>query len=733
MTLRNSRAAGTSGPPSPADPVELAQEAAFELAGLRVEPSLCRVVLSNGPRPLQPRIMQVLVALARYPGETVSREDLMHACWGDTIVGEDALTRTVLRLRELFLEAGAEVSIETVPRIGYRLTGPVGQIVKPVPRTTGLLRPSPEPAAPPPVATPQPAPLHLLPQIAFALGVVLLVISAIGLALRPPERIVLQDTAELRLTPVTFEPGLETEPALSPDGGQLVYLGTDPASKQRVLLMRSLAGGNPVPLTDEYAYAPAWSPDGGRIAYAKRSWLSPCRLYVRAVPGGTEREVGNCTGAGITTLTWAPDGAGLIYADRATDMIMRRLVQRDLTGSDPEVLVLPPPGEIGDERPTLSPDGKRLAFVRVHQLGNEDIGLLDMATRQVTILPMHADAIESVAWSADGKTLLATGYGARGGALWRVDVVTGARTMLLGGQRTIGMVANARLKDRVILEIVSRRENLMLLQSRDGKATTPITPEPLLESSSRDRMPAFSPNGKQLAFVSDRGGHPDLWISDAPFDTARRLGELNAGDVVAPAWSPDGTRIAVGVRRNGAMQMLVIDVRTGNHSVLFNELLLLEPVWSPAGDAIFYQRKDGPSWRLQRVALDGSATSTTVATNIQSVRSGLDDTHLLVRSGEDGAFFKLPLDGGALIPLGLRSGELDRHLWTVRAGAIFGVTMSARPELVRIDPAGGTTQILARLDELFWRGGIAVSPDATQFILSRTLLQESDLNLVEMK
>src|SRR3954467_8201194 len=98
MSLRSPRTDDQM--PRPDDPVELSQESPFELDGLRVEPSLARVLLPNGAvHQLQPRVMQVLIALARRAGETVSRDDLMRACWGEVVVGEDALTRAVLRLR----------------------------------------------------------------------------------------------------------------------------------------------------------------------------------------------------------------------------------------------------------------------------------------------------------------------------------------------------------------------------------------------------------------------------------------------------------------------------------------------------------------------------------------------------------------------------------------------------------------------------------------------------------
>jgi Tol biopolymer transport system component/DNA-binding winged helix-turn-helix (wHTH) protein len=705
------------------DPViELAQEAPFDLDGLRVEPSLARVALPDGVRQLQPRVMQVLIALARRAGETVSRDELMRLCWGDVVVGEDALTRAVLRLRNLFEEAGGTVTIETVPRIGYRLNGTVRPLVPEA---------ADEVASPPhaDAATP-PAPLQQRrPVLVLGVAILLLVVAAIGLVLQLPAAPG-RATAELRMTPVTFEPGMETSPALSPDGGQLVYVGQDQATERSVLMLRSVAGGDPVKLTEDFAYQPAWSPDGGRIAYARPSAGGVCRLFVRPVPSGPEREVGRCTGPGLTSLTWAPDGRGLIYSDRTVDGVTRHLVQRDLTGGRIETLTDPPTVEVGDERPALSPDGTRVAFVRVHQSGNEDVAVLELATRRVRVLFAGADSIESVAWMADGRSVLATGYGPNGGGLWQIDAESGARRILLGGQRHVGTVGNARLKDRIVLETVIRRENLSIVRVRDDG---PSDPEPLLEASSIDRLPEFSPDGQRLVFVSDRAGRPDLWVSEAPFRVARRLTEFNAGEVRGPNWSPDGKHIAVTVGREGSTQLLLVDAQSGHVTVFRNEPLLYGAVWSPKSDALFYLCKDDQGWRVQRARLADRNGSTTIANNVQSAGSGLDDTHLLVRLAETGGFYKLPIEGGPLVPLEPPPADLERALWASRAGALYGIYVAAQPELLRIDAETGRTRILSMPRELNWSGGMAVSPDGSQIVLSRVSLRESDLNLVDLK
>ena len=76
--------------------IELAREAPFRLASLEVDPPRRRVALDDGREEIiEPRVMQVLVALARSNGRIVSRDELLESCWRGVIVGEDALLRAL--------------------------------------------------------------------------------------------------------------------------------------------------------------------------------------------------------------------------------------------------------------------------------------------------------------------------------------------------------------------------------------------------------------------------------------------------------------------------------------------------------------------------------------------------------------------------------------------------------------------------------------------------------------
>ncbi len=105
---------------NPSSPVDLAREPPFTLGGIEVRPSSREVIASGGPYVLEPRVMQVLVALARQRGDVVSRDDLMSACWGGRTVGGNAIDRCIAAIRTLSRTHGG-YAVTTVARVGYRL------------------------------------------------------------------------------------------------------------------------------------------------------------------------------------------------------------------------------------------------------------------------------------------------------------------------------------------------------------------------------------------------------------------------------------------------------------------------------------------------------------------------------------------------------------------------------------------------------------------------------------
>jgi TolB-like protein/DNA-binding winged helix-turn-helix (wHTH) protein/cytochrome c-type biogenesis protein CcmH/NrfG len=105
-----------------ATPINLAETPDFDLGGLRVSPAHRLAHFNGEQRELEPKVAQVLVALASARPHVVSRDRLIEQCWDGRIVGDDALNRCIVALRHLAKEYSPEpFAIETVPRVGYCL------------------------------------------------------------------------------------------------------------------------------------------------------------------------------------------------------------------------------------------------------------------------------------------------------------------------------------------------------------------------------------------------------------------------------------------------------------------------------------------------------------------------------------------------------------------------------------------------------------------------------------
>jgi len=132
-------------------PVRLAHEPSFSLGPLIVEPALRRIAHADGREEIvEPRMMQVLVALFRARGGIISRDDLIERCWAGRIVGEDAINRVISRLRRVAETLGEGVfRVVTVTKVGYRLVLEEGVEAPPVPPS-----PAPVPLTAAPVDTP---------------------------------------------------------------------------------------------------------------------------------------------------------------------------------------------------------------------------------------------------------------------------------------------------------------------------------------------------------------------------------------------------------------------------------------------------------------------------------------------------------------------------------------------------------------------------------------------------
>jgi len=115
----------------------------------------------------------------------------------------------------------------------------------------------------------------------------------------------------------------------------------------------------------------------------------------------------------------------------------------------------------------------------------------------------------------------------------------------------------------------------------------------LTYNSKYDGEPAWSPDGKKIAFVSDKHGNRQIYVMNADRTAQTRLTNNSVGDAF-PAWSPDGSKIAFVSERDENHEIYVMN-EDGSYQINLNNNPALDkyPVWSPDGKKIaFYSNRD---------------------------------------------------------------------------------------------------------------------------------------------
>jgi Tol biopolymer transport system component len=180
-------------------------------------------------------------------------------------------------------------------------------------------------------------------------------------------------------------------------------------------------------------------------------------------------------------------------------------------------------------------------------------------------------------WSPDGNAFIAT-------------------TEWLAGEGENYQVKNdAGEWEWIDQEITSDRELVLVVLGN--------LPEFLTDNAANDEYPAWSPDGEQIAFSSDRTGDYEIFVMDPNGDNVNQLTN-SPGEDWQPSWSPDGERIVFASIRTGDWAIYVMDSDGGNVLQLTDRLgIEWSPEWSPDGTRIAFAAKG----ETGKVTVDGES------------------------------------------------------------------------------------------------------------------------------
>ena len=364
--------------------------------------------------------------------------------------------------------------------------------------------------------------------------------------------------------PFTSSPALEQGARISPDGRLVVFTqAVEPGNPDIVLKLSESGSVVPLSATPVPEYSPTWSPDSTEVAFLRSVGEPGLQfLIVASARQGTERTLAPLRapayGPGdpsLTQLDWSPDGRYIIAPDSIEGGPYSIVLVNTATGEKRQ-LTNPPATSVGDAAVRASPDGGRLAVTRVSAEGRSEVVIYDVAANWSAVVERGRlrapDAIwnSSPTWTPDGQSILFSAGVASKTEIWaaRLDALDDAHRIQTG-------IEAARVTDIREAEDGSWRMVYGLEAYDLDIIRIPLTMaggrpvedhaarrEAIAATTYREAEPRISPQGTQLAYISDRSGSQQIWVKDLAVGEPQRLTDFEDCVLSAPRWSPAASR-----------------------------------------------------------------------------------------------------------------------------------------------------------------------------------------------
>src|SRR2546422_961716 len=535
------------------------------------------------------------------------------------------------------------------------------------------------------------------------------------------------------VAPFTSSPGQKAGPVFSPGGNEIAYAWQGENDDNADIYVKLIGAGDPLRLTSSPAVesCPAWSPDGRYIAFMRGSSGGRDAYYLIPALGGAERKIGEAHRQRQLyeeCFDWSRDGKYLLVADRmASEDARSGILLLSVEDGQRRVLVSQPAPYVAN--PVRSPDGNMVAYVQGAGFLAGDIYVVAASGGPPRRITSDGRSLDGLAWTADGKEIVFASN--RGGLwrLWRVSSSGGTPELVNGvgegaGEPTISPRGNR-------LAYVQARADANLWRTAGpaskGRRAAPVK---VIASSRQDVAGVFSPDGKRIAFGSDRSGSFEIWTCNSDGTNQAQLTSLKAADAGTPSWSPDGTTIAFDARLEGHGDIFVISADGGSPRRLTTEPVENNvPTWSRDGQWIYFSSNRTGSWQIWRISSVGGSA-------IQVTKNGC----FSAQESPASKFLYVRVDRWTLWRMRPSGQETTRILqgvpvwWRVAPGGIYFIDASTMPALVKFfDMATERVKTITTLDLGYSHPALSfdVSPDGQWILFKRVDQVASDIMVVE--
>jgi Tol biopolymer transport system component/tRNA A-37 threonylcarbamoyl transferase component Bud32 len=476
----------------------------------------------------------------------------------------------------------------------------------------------------------------------------------------------------LRFVSVTTSGG--DMPSLSPDGNWVAYQWSGEKGDNWDIYVREVDGTGFNRLTSDPAddCCPAWSPDGRQIAFLRASgdrWA----LYLISALGGGERKLAEVSGA---SLSWSPDGKNIAFRDRKSpedppsiwSLSVETLERKQLTTPDANA-------SLGDGRPAFSPDGLNLAFIR-WRYARPALYVMSLPHGDPTLVTAF-NSPEIICWTADSRDIVFSSFDEAGErALWRISVHGGEPRRVPARGEKVSQPSISRNR----LAYVSATGNLDIWRMEfAGKEAMKPPSKPLLSWSSDENHPVVSPDGRRIAFISNRSGNNEVWVCNSDGMKPVGLTDIKAESVGSPSWSPDGKLIAFDSRKSGSLDIYLVGADGGPV-----RRITTDPAdegaaqWSRDGRWIYFFRIRGGSRPIWKIPSEGGeAIQVTKGVGFTAHESA--DGYLYFNSdrSQKWGIWRVPVSGGPETLVTDAVGFV--FFWHLTDRGIYAIDVNAKP------------------------------------------------------
>ena len=566
-----------------------------------------------------------------------------------------------------------------------------------------------------------------------------IVLGAVALwYLRPTEPAV---QTSMIAVPLTSFAGYEIYPSFSPDGNQVAFVWDGERQDNLDIYVKLIGPGTPIRITTDPAEEsdPAWSPDGRWIAFVRELPGAKAGFFVIPALGGSERKLAETSSElwyhslPDPHVAWSADGKWLIVANKPSASEPCALFRLSVSTGEMRQLTRPP-ATANDSGVALSPDGHTLAFVRMVAWGAGDIYLLALSGEllpqaEPVRLTFEEQMARDPAWTPDGREIVFSLGTFRGSYnLWRIAALSAgpaAKPQRVASVGEDGMypAISRGTSPRLAYSRFQSDANIWRLDlSRAGKGRPAAK---LIASSRRDCAPQYSPDGKRIAFHSDRSGSTQLWVVNEDGSNALQLTSQPAFSVGWPTWSLDSQHVLFNATVGGQLRTFLVGATGGEPTPL------AEPVdgWSRDGQWV-YLYLQGKVWK--KPSAGGEPKQVARERGFFMGESQDGKFVYYCRTTSPPSLWRVPADGGDETEI-LRAFDHPSNCCVTDQGVYFVPVRNAAGVASSIHflrlATGKVEVVTAVANDLHY--GLAVSPDGRWLLYSQVDQVICDLMLVE--